>query len=251
MLCWRAALLKLIATAVAVALIVLAVLSVLGPSYLASFPHIFTSKVVGPFLERLPYTLELIGVSFLIALIVAFGCAWVPFRILKPVVAAVALIFQCIPFFWLVIVMQLIFAMYGGFPTGGSSGTDQFDFVDRFRYLALPAGALSLFQFPSLVEYFNKHASAGRNLRGSATSILGGLGVHFARNLPDVITATTITELAFAWPGVGRLLFYSFVSNSSASFPAGILLFIGLLVLAVRFAADAFARSTNQGASNA
>jgi len=247
---WRAALLGLVTTAIAVVLIVLAVLCIPGLSYLAAFPHIFTGKVIGPILERLPYTLELIGVSFLVASVLAFGCVQFSIRTLKPLATFLAVVLRCVPFFWLAMVLQLVFAILGGFQAGKTSGSDRFDLVDHLRYLAGASGALTLFQLPSLIEYFNKRLAVcakGRN--NFAASILSGLAVQFAENLPDVITATIITELVFAWPGVGRLL-YSGDGNLSASLPTGILLFLALLVLAVRFVTEAFARSPDEGASD-
>ncbi len=246
----RAAHLRLIATTTAIALIVLAVLSLRGARYIAAFPYIFSSKAVAPFFENLPYTLELIGVSALSASIVGFLYARFSIQVWKPVTSALALVLQSIPFFWLAITMQLFLGVSGRLPTAGFSSTEHFSLTDHIWHLILPAGALTLLQLPAIVECFNEPLLDCTSHRGAESSILAALAMQFARNLPDIITATIITEIIFAWPGVGRLFWESTVRNGTASELAGFLLFLALFVLVTCFIVERVTRSAHDETSN-
>ena len=178
--------------------------------------------------ERVPATLELIGASTLIGVLVA-----VPLGVLAAVrrgfdrittVGAVAAI--SLPVFWFGLLLQLVFAnALGWLPSSGraSFGVDGFDLGDRLAHLVLPAIVLSVV-----------HAAAwSRYLRGSMRETLAlpfisaarARGVrervivlrHALRNaaVPFVTvvlldasimaSGAVVTESVFAWPGIGSL----------------------------------------------
>ncbi len=238
----RAALVRLAATAVAIALIMLAVLGVFSISHLASFPLMFSGTVIADFFRHLPRTIELIAVSFVVASIAGLLSTLPYARAAKPLITSIALALQCIPFFWLALAVQMAFVIFGIYPYAGMGGSN---FAGHLSGLLAPVGVLTLFQFPLIVERLNKRLALGTNLRAAVPSILSELAAQFARNLPDLITATVITEILFAQTGEGRL-FWRSLSSSAGSEAAGLLLFMALSVLVTRFFAEPLTRHATE-----
>ena len=182
--------------------------------------HIMGRSARGLLLERLPATLQLAGVAFLLTVVVG-----IPLGILSAIkrdsifdqigkffaVAGIAA-----PSFWIAIMLVLLFgAILGWLPTYGRGGIDHF---------ILPAFVLSW------------HSMAGvlRLARSSMLDVLDSEYVKFARikGLPErivvykhamknsvipVMTFSGLTlagllngsvaiEVVFAWPGIGRLM---------------------------------------------
>jgi peptide/nickel transport system permease protein len=177
-------------------------------------------------MERLPATLELVGLSTIIALIAAL-----PIAIAAAVnrgfdrvttVATVAGI--SLPVFWFGLVLQLVFAQaLGWFPSSGRASFGATGWSDRLAHLVLPATVLAAV-----------HAAAwSRYLRGSLQETLGRPFIRAARSrgisepgvllrhaLPNalapfitvvlldasiMVSGAVVTESVFAWPGVGSL----------------------------------------------
>ena len=241
---------RLVATAVAIVLILFAVMGVLGASHLASFPLVLTGKVVADLFRYLPPTLELIVVSFFVASTVGFVSALPSARSIKPLVTSIALGLQCIPLFWLAIAMELVLGGFLRLPMGGFEGADRINLAGHLSRLILPAAVLTMFQFPLVVEYFNDHPALGMTTRAEAASIVGGLAAQLVNNLPDIIPATMITEIVFTWPGEGRLLWDSLLRQHAAVPLASFLVFMALFVLVTRFLVEAFAQHRKQAADS-
>jgi peptide/nickel transport system permease protein len=239
----RVALLRLVATAGGIVLIMLVILGIFSRSHFASFSRMFSGEVIGDILLRLPQTAELIAVSFVVASIAGLLCVLPHPRVLKPLITSIALVLECIPFFWLATALVFALSRVGMYPMMGSGEANLAGHLSR---LFAPALVLTIFQFPLVVGHLNKRPPLGSNLRALARSIFSGLGVQFARDLPEVLTATVITELIFGWPGDGRLFWY-FLRYESASSVAGLLLFAALSVLVIRFLAETF-RGTKEAA---
>ena len=182
--------------------------------------------VLDRLLERVPATLQLVGVSTVAALILA---------VIVGVLSAVRTGFDRIatiwavagislPVFWLGLVLQLLFAnKLGWLPSSGRSSFASGGLVDSSRHLLLPAMVLAA-----------AHAAGwSRYLRGSMHDVLGqpfinaarGRGaserrvvlLHALRNalLPFatvvlldasiMASGAVVTESVFAWPGIGSL----------------------------------------------
>lgn len=177
------------------------------------------SKVLDLVLERLPATLELALVSFLLSLVIA-----VPLGIIIAlkrntvwdfVVTALAMIGQAAPGFWIGLMLIIVFAVeLKLLPVSGSGGLE---------YIVLPAVTLAL----------QSAARLTRLVRASMLEVLGSdyirtarakgmrnyvvLWVHTFRNamipvvtmagleFAELISGAFITETIFAWPGIGRL----------------------------------------------
>lgn len=177
------------------------------------------SKVLDLVLERLPATLELALVSFVLSLVIA-----VPLGIIIAlkrntvwdfVVTALAMVGQAAPGFWIGLMLIIVFAVeLKLLPVSGSGGVE---------YIVLPAVTLAL----------QSAARLTRLVRASVLEVLGSdyirtarakgmrnhvvLWVHTFRNamipvvtmagleLAELMSGAFITETIFAWPGIGRL----------------------------------------------
>lgn len=182
--------------------------------------------VLDRLLERVPATLQLVGISTLIALILA-----VVVGVLSSVrtgfdriatIGAVAGI--SLPVFWFGLVLQLVFAnRLGWLPSSGRSSFGDSGFADALLHLVLPALVLAA-----------AHAAGwSRYLRGSMREVLGQPFINSARSrgasearivlrhalrnalLPFatvvlldasiMASGAVVTESVFAWPGIGSL----------------------------------------------
>jgi len=254
----RSRLLKAAATAGAVALIVLVLLRLLGPKapYTTFFWHIFSGtspdryansgtdiSVLATIGARVPFTLELIVVSLLVAAVAGVAGAALQVRTSWPIVTVAAVVLRSVPFFYLAIGMQMLLAVNVQiFPTAGYTGVDDFNLADRLWHLALPSGALALFALPTIVEYFKRRLAVAAHARRSEVPIAAELAVIFAARLPELLSAAVVTEVIFAWPGEGRLLFDATFASGAIPIIAGILLFNALFVLAIRVVVREFVR---------
>ena len=182
--------------------------------------------VLDRLLERVPATLQLVGISTLIAVILA-----VVVGVLSSVrtgfdriatIGAVAGI--SLPVFWFGLVLQLVFAnRLGWLPSSGRSSFGNSGFADALLHLVLPALVLAA-----------AHAAGwSRYLRGSMREVLGQPFINSARSrgasearivlrhalrnalLPFatvvlldasiMASGAVVTESVFAWPGIGSL----------------------------------------------
>jgi peptide/nickel transport system permease protein len=178
--------------------------------------------------ERLPATLELVGASFAIALLVTFPAGIV--AALKragwfdrgTTIAAFAGI--SLPVFWFGLLLQMIFASaLGWLPSSGRSTIGAGGFADRVQHLVLPVAVLA----------FAQAAAWSRYLRGSMLDVLARpfIVAARARGLPTrvvvlrhalrnavaplltvvlldaalMVSGAVVTESVFAWPGLGSL----------------------------------------------
>lgn len=177
------------------------------------------TKVTDLVLERLPATVELALVAFLLALVLAVplgivialkrNTAW------DVVVTGIAMVGQAAPSFWIGLMLVVVFAVeLQLLPVAGYGGV---------AYIVLPAVTLALQSASRLT----------RLVRASVLEVLGSdyvrtarakglrepvvLWVHAFRNamipvvtmagleLAELLSGAFITETIFAWPGIGRL----------------------------------------------
>ncbi len=176
--------------------------------------------------ERVPATLELVGTSTFIAIIIALvvgilAAARQGFdRVsMVGVIAGISL-----PTFWFGLVLQLLFAnALGWFPSSGRSSFGAVTFQDRIAHLILPAMVLASAQAAGWSRYLRGSMKQVLAMPFAASARAKGAGEwrillrHALRNalLPFVTvvlldasimaSGAVVTESVFAWPGVGGL----------------------------------------------
>lgn len=182
--------------------------------------------VIERLMERVPATLELVGTSTFIAILIALtvgilAAARQGFdRVsMVGVIAGISL-----PTFWFGLVLQLLFAnALGWFPSSGRSSFGSSTFADRVAHLVLPAMVLASAQAAGWSRYLRgsmKQVLAmpfAASARAKGASEWRILLRHALRNalLPFVTvvlldasimaSGAVVTESVFAWPGVGGL----------------------------------------------
>jgi len=179
-----------------------------GYSYISGKPVI---EEIG---ERLPNTLLLMSVSFIIILLIS-----IPVGVISAVkkgswfdnlFTIISFIFMSIPTFWLALVFMLLFSLKLGW-------------VPSFGDLSLPVAVLVIsglagitrYQRASMLEVLNQEYIKVARAKGLPEIIV--IFKHALRNalipiitlmglsIPDLFGGAFIIETIFAWPGMGRL----------------------------------------------
>jgi len=226
-----------------------------GRSYVTGEP---VSKMI---LERLPATLELMGISFFVALLLGLmigvesalkqgGTADEAFSLLSAVGLSV-------PVFWIGLMAIGLFSLKldllpsGGRETIGAAPS----ILDHARHLVLPVSVLSLTYLASWSRYVRAgmlEAVNGDFIRTARAKGLGERAVifkHALRNalppvvtivfmqVPTLFTGAVITETVFSWPGMGRL-FYEGLQRQDYSRVLGIVVISSLLIVLFNLLGD-------------
>jgi ABC-type dipeptide/oligopeptide/nickel transport system permease component len=207
--------------------------------------------VTGMIMERLPNTLSLAVISFLVSMILAFflGILGATKRdtFLDNGVKFIAILGQALPGFWVAIMAILIFSVYWQlFPAYGH-GTP--------AHFVLPVATMAFFLLPGMMrlvrsgmldvldsDYIKMARIKGlpervvvwkHALRNALIAPLTAAGMLFAM----LITGMVVTEQVFAWPGIGRLIIEALFSRD---FPVvqGIVLMVGAAVLFINLLVD-------------
>ena len=219
-----------------------------------------TRPVTAMILERLPATLELMGVSFLLGALAAFGLgvfsAVRQYSWFDHLGTGFSFVGIAMPVFWFALILQLVFAVQlGWLPVAGTETVGATSFGDHVRHLVLPATVLS----------FRYVAGWSRYLRSSLLGVLTADYIRTARakglpertvvwghalrnamipvvsvmalNLSGLFSGAVITETVFAWPGIGRMFVQAMFSRD---YPLlmGILLLGSTMVVVFNLIAD-------------
>lgn len=227
-----------------------------------------SEPVTQAILERMPATLELMGSSFVLSLIVGvtFGIisAIKQYSWLDYTITTLAFFGQSMPTFWFALMLQLAFSVYGftGFgyhialPSAGiATDSDVFDLGDRIEHLILPMIVLSLlyiaqwsrFMRSSMLEVIRTDFMRTASAKGlSATAVVLKHGVKNALiplvtvigvSMPGVVGGAVVTETLFAWPGMGRL-FFNALGQFDFALLMGYMCLTALLVVVCNLLAD-------------
>lgn len=181
---------------------------------------------------RLPYTLRLGGIAFLLIFFGALGlgllCARHEESLLDRALCRVGTLVSCIPEFWLSLVLILIFAVQlRWLPSSGAYSAGGGDLADRARHLVLPVAVVT-------VSHLWYYAYLVRNrlleeVRADYVLLARVKGLpkrtvllrHCLRNAmpaylslmaiaaPHVLGGTYIVESVFSYPGLGTLSYES------------------------------------------
>jgi peptide/nickel transport system permease protein len=181
-------------------------------------------------LERLPRTVELLGLSTLFSLLLAIPIGIISavrqYSLADHTVTVLSFVGIAIPSFWLAIMMILLFSVkLHWFPTSGTQTIGEpFNFVDHLKHLVMPVTVLTIVQTAGWSRYMRSsmlevlrqdyvrtaHAKglpARRVLfrhafRNALMPIITLLGL----SLPALVGGAIITEQIFAWNGLGQLI---------------------------------------------
>ena len=186
--------------------------------------------------ERIPNTLILVGVSFLVTLIIALPVgilsARKPYSLFDHAATTLTFIGQSVPVYWLGLALILVFYVTivnpstgkPLFPAGGMRTIgENVNLPDLLWHLVLPVTALSAswiawysrFLRSSLMDVL--HEDYVRTARAKGASDRAVYYKHALRNailplvtligldLPSLFAGALFIETIFAWPGMGRL----------------------------------------------
>lgn len=216
-----------------------------GTSWLSGF------SVFDEFINRFPTTLTLglmaLGLAVIIGVPLGMVAAIRQNSVIDYATLVCAMLFSCLPGFWIGMMAQIYFCMkLGWFPVSG---------VGSFRHFVMPALALSLGMMASMIrltrtsmlEVMNKDYV--RTARAKGVAELKIYSVHVLRNgLLPVITqigigfagimgGAVVTESVFAIPGIGSYLINA-VKSRDIPVVMGSIIFIGLFVGIVNLIVD-------------
>ncbi|MDD2923460.1 MAG: ABC transporter permease [Anaerolineales bacterium] len=186
--------------------------------------------------ERIPNTLTLVGISFLVTLLVAIPIgiysARKPYSFFDYAMTTVTFIGQSIPVYWLGLGLIVVFYVtlknpFTGaplFPVGGlNSQGKSGDLLDMLWHLVLPVAALSLgwiawysrFLRSTMLDvmhedYVRTARAKGLNERKviykhALQNAILPLITIIALDLPSLFAGGLFVETIFSWPGMGRL----------------------------------------------
>ena len=217
-----------------------------------------STPVTEAILERLPATLELMGASFFVSvmlgLVLGIVAAVKPYSFIDYFVTTFAFFGFSMPVFWFALMLQMVFSVYGihfqafgyqfdfSLPSAGATSTEGGDFVDRIRHLVLPVTTLALIQLATWsrftrasmqevlhTEYMRTAAAKGLPfmrilLKHGLKNALMPVVTVTALALPGLFGGAIITESIFALPGIGRLLVESIYLRDFVILQGGVLL---------------------------
>jgi peptide/nickel transport system permease protein len=212
-------------------------------------------------LTRIPATLQLMGVSLVIAVILGVFLGVVSalkqYSALDYSLTLFGFTGISIPDFFLGMILVFIFALkLGWFPTSGmvTAGTE-YSLADNLRHLALPALALALvrtsvfmrYTRASMLEVINDDYVRTARAKGMSETVV--IVRHILRNaLIPVITViginltvlfagSVIIETIFQWPGIG-MMFINAISLRDSPVIMGYVLVSAFVVLLANLATD-------------
>ena len=225
------------------------------------------TPVAGLILERLPATVELAGLSVLLALAIGIpigiATALYPESPLSKLALGTTLLGMSLPTFLTGILLIMVFSvMTGLLPAFGRGETVSLGFwttglltVDGLRHIILPALTLGLFQTALVVRLvrgemlevlrrdYIKFAKArgltrfsiafAHAFRNASLPVISVSALQFG----EIVAFSVVTETVFQWPGMG-MLFLQSVQFADIPVLAAYLTFIALLFVVINFITD-------------
>lgn len=218
--------------------------------------------------ERIPNTLLLVGVSFLVTLILAIPIgvwsARKPYSLFDYTMTTVTFIGQAIPVYWLGLGLIVIFYVtlknpFSGdpfFPVGGmNTYGKEGNLPDTLWHMILPVSALSLgwvawysrFLRSSMLDVL--HEDYVRTARAKGVRERAIYYKHALRNailplvtlialdLPSLFAGALFVETIFSWPGMGRL-FWDAAKGRDYPVLLGVVMITAVLIIVCNILAD-------------
>ncbi len=184
--------------------------------------------------DRLPATIELMGASLLIALVLAVGLGIASAVREGKAVDTLGTGFSyfgiAMPVFWFGLILQVVFGVWlSWLPVSGRQTVGDPGFIDRVAHLVLPTTVLALHFVAQWSRYLRSdmievlRSDFVRTARSKGLRESRIVGVHALRNalgpttqmvalsMATMFTGAVITETVFSWPGLG----WQFVQSMS------------------------------------
>ena len=223
------------------------------------------SEMIG---ERIPNTLLLVGISFVLTLLIALPVgilsARKPYSLFDYIATTITFMGQSLPVYWLGLGLILIFYVMlknpftgnplfpgGGMNTFGKEG----DFLDTLWHLALPVTALSLgwaawysrFLRSSLMDVLHEDYIRTARAKGvidrdvyykhALRNAILPLVTLIALDLPTLFAGALFVETIFSWPGMGRL-FWDAARGRDYPVLLGVVMITAVLIISANILAD-------------
>jgi peptide/nickel transport system permease protein len=214
--------------------------------------------------ERLPTTLLLTGLAYLVMLILAFPIGIISavrqYSVLDYLMTGLAFIGISIPSFWFGLLLLFIFSFKTGWlPAFGLTDVQEYTGMahlwDMGRHLIMPVSVMALIDTAAVTRYIRAsmletiHQDYVRTARAKGLGPRAVILRHVLRNatipivtilalrIPDLFLGTVVTETIFAIPGMGRLFI---MSAELRDYPVlmGILVIAAILVILSNLLAD-------------
>ncbi len=190
------------------------------------------APVVDLIAERLPQTLTVVGVSYIVAILIALPIgaisAWRQYSLFDQIGAFVSMVGFSVPTFFTGTAMIVVFSVVLGWLPSIYDTTHKVEDFDSFlfqaRQMAMPVAVLALFNAAQLSRFMRSSMLDNLNQEYVRTARAKGMGetvvllVHVLRNsmipvvtvialgLPSTFAGAIITEQIFRINGVGQLL---------------------------------------------
>jgi peptide/nickel transport system permease protein len=229
------------------------------------FSRLTSRPVMEVLLPRLGNTLLLMGLSFVLAAVIAIPAgvfaATRPHGLADGTINLAAFAGISLPPFWLAILLIILFAVTWGILPAGGTATAGADLdglawlADRARHLVLPVATLTLVSAGALIRYtraamaealrqdfvrtaFAKGASTWRVVFGHALrSAMIPVVTILALDFGTLFSGALVTETMFAYLGMGKTIYDAVMGNDYNLALVGLLFATGV-VLASNLLAD-------------
>ena len=209
-------------------------------------------------LERVPATLQLVGVATIVAVLVSIvvGIAAALRRGADHVASVIAVAGLSIPVFWFGLVLQLVFSnTLGWLPSSGRASFGGGSFADRLAHVVLPVTVLAVAHAAGWSRYLRgsvrlalaqpfANAARARGV-GEGRIVLRHALRHALLPFATVVlldasimaSGAVVTESVFAWPGIGSLFTEALAKRDYTVLMAFLMCASGAVVL-LSFLAD-------------
>lgn len=211
-------------------------------------------------LERLPDTIRLMSLSFLIAACIAIPLGiysavrqYSPFDYIATGLSFVAI---AMPVFWFGLMLQFIFSVkLQWLPVAGTVTVGIDTFFDKVKHIVMPATVLSLHYIAQWSRYMRSSMLGVlkqdyiRTAHSKGLTRRNVINVHAVKNasipvvsvmalsIARLFSGAVITETIFGWPGIGRMFIQSMHARD---YPLlmGIMMMGSFMVVVFNLAAD-------------
>lgn len=205
--------------------------------------------------QRLPYTVNLALAALVLSVVLGVGAGMImalnrgrwPERVLMPVV----LIGQAMPAFWTGILLILVFSVtFKILPSTGDTGFSSL-ILPAITLASLSAATIARITRGALLEQLTRDYVRTARSKGAGTTRL--VMRHLARNvaipiltvlaleIANLLGGSVVTELIFAWPGIGQLTVQSVDSRDFPLVQAIVLLAATVYIVVNLFTDIAYA----------